>query len=182
MIAIISARHNAEDTGGNQTAKYCTITRLWRRTLFCCPESSPQKSAGLFQDIFENCSIIFAGIQKKVKTYRNKYLPEKALWMPAGVFIHCAESLLPRRLIANICWIGKFQESCRAFSWPYLFPSESRREKYGNFLPVSLRWNYNMMGENWGLPREKWISFLGLLLSRRGGKQGLPSDLQGQKR
>ena len=39
-----------------------------------------------------------------------------------------------------------------------------------------------MMGENWGLPREKWISFLGLLLSRRGGKQGLLSDLQGQNK
>ena len=43
-------------------------------------------------------------------------------------------------------------------------------------------WNDNIMGENWGLPREKWISFLGLLLSRRGGKQGLLSDLQGQNK
>ena len=39
-----------------------------------------------------------------------------------------------------------------------------------------------MMGENWGLPRDKWISFLGLLMSRRGGKQGLLRDLQGQNK
>ena len=39
-----------------------------------------------------------------------------------------------------------------------------------------------MMGEYWSLPREKWISFLGLLMSRRGGKQGLLSDLQGQNK
>ena len=65
---------------------------------------------------------------------------------------------------------------------PILFPLESRREKYGDFPPVMRGWNDNIMGENWSLPREKWISFLGLLMSRRGGKQGLLRDLQGQNK
>ena len=75
-----------------------------------------------------------------------------------------------------------FKKVAEPFLDPILFPLESRREKYGDFPPVSLSCNDNMMGENWGLPREKWISFLGLLMSRRGGKQGLLSDLQGQNK
>ena len=78
--------------------------------------------------------------------------------------------------------MGLFKKVAGPILDPILFPSESRREKYGDFLPVLRGRNYNMMGENWGLPREKWLSFLGLLMSRRGGKQGLLSDLQGQNK
>ena len=75
-----------------------------------------------------------------------------------------------------------FKKVAGPFLDPILFPSESRREKYGDLPPVSWGWNDNIMGENWSLPRGKWISFLGLLMSRRGGKQGLLSDLQGQNK
>lgn len=78
--------------------------------------------------------------------------------------------------------MGLFKKVAGPILDPILFPLESRREKYGDFPPVLRGRNYNMMGENWGLPREKWISFLDLLLSRRGGKQGLLSDLQGQNK
>ena len=61
-----------------------------------------------------------------------------------------------------------FKKVAGPFLDPILFPLESRREKYEDFLPVLRGWNYNMMGEYWSLPREKWISFLGLLMSRRG--------------
>ena len=65
-----------------------------------------------------------------------------------------------------------FKKVAGPFLDPILFPSESRREKYGDLHPVLRDLNDNIMGENWSLPREKWISFLGLLMSRRGGKQG----------
>ena len=78
--------------------------------------------------------------------------------------------------------MGLFKKVAEPFLDPILFPSESRREKYGDLPLVSWGWNDNIMGEYWSLPREKWISFLGLLMSRRGGKQGLLSDLQGQNK
>ena len=78
--------------------------------------------------------------------------------------------------------LENFKKVAGPFLDPILFPLESRREKYGDFPPVLRGWNDNIMGENWSLPREKWISFLGLLMSRRGGKPGLLSDLQGQNK
>ena len=67
-------------------------------------------------------------------------------------------------------------ENFKKVAGPFLDPIFSRQnleeKNTGDFPPVMRGWNDNIMGENWSLPREKWISFLGLLMSRRGGKQG----------